>query len=102
MPGSLGGRLNPKRGSIGVLIAGVEARIVRDDGTEAGVNEVGELWAKGPTISAGYWNNEKATKETFSDGWLRTGDRFWVDEEGYFLCVTISISAKRHSIDLCA
>ena len=87
MPGSLGGRLNPKKGSTGVLIAGMEARIVRDDGTEADVNEVGELWAKGATISAGYWNNENATKETFADGWLRTGDRFWVDEDGHFLYV---------------
>ncbi|KIL66830.1 hypothetical protein M378DRAFT_177655 [Amanita muscaria Koide BX008] len=82
--GSLGGRVNPKKGSSGVLIPGLVARILREDGTEAAVGEVGELWVKGPTISPGYWNNEEATKEAFIDGWLKTGDKFRVDEEGHF------------------
>ena len=39
----------------------------------------------GPTVAMGYWNDEKATNETFSPGgWLRTGDRFRVDETGTF------------------
>lgn len=63
----------------------MEARIVRDDGSEANFNEVGELWLRSPNVSPGYWNNEKANKETFVDGWLRTGDKFSVNEEGYFL-----------------
>ncbi|KAM6494541.1 hypothetical protein JOM56_010902 [Amanita muscaria] len=67
-PGSLGGRLNPKQGSTGVLLPNLIARIVHEDGTEADVNEVGELWIKGPTVPLGYWNNEKANKETFVDG----------------------------------
>ena len=62
----------------------MEARIVRDDGTIAGPNEPGELWLKGENVAMGYWRNEKATKETFADGWLRTGDRFRV-ENGLFL-----------------
>lgn len=64
---------------------GIEARILRDDGSDAGVNEIGELFLKGHVIALGYWNNDKANKETFVNGWLRTGDRFRVDEEGYFL-----------------
>jgi long-subunit acyl-CoA synthetase (AMP-forming) len=65
---------------------GMEARIVRDDGSEADVDEVGELYLRGPNIALGYWNNEKATRETFvKDGWLRTGDRFKVDKDGNFL-----------------
>ncbi|KIL66829.1 hypothetical protein M378DRAFT_74729 [Amanita muscaria Koide BX008] len=83
-PGSLDGRLNPRRGSTGVLLPNLVAKILREDGTEADVNEVGELWIKGPTVSLGYWNNEKATKETFVDGWLKTGDKFRVNEDGYF------------------
>ncbi|RPD62445.1 acetyl-CoA synthetase-like protein [Lentinus tigrinus ALCF2SS1-7] len=76
-----------KPGSVGLLLPGVEARIVRDDGTLAGYNEPGELWLKGENIALGYWRNEKATKETFGDGWLRTGDRFRIDEDGnlYFV-----------------
>ncbi|KAG6807026.1 hypothetical protein H0H93_002064, partial [Arthromyces matolae] len=62
----------------------MEARIVRDDGTEADFNEPGELWLRSPCIALGYWNNEKATQETFIDGWLHTGDKFSVTEEGYF------------------
>ena len=74
----------PKPGSAGVLLPGMEARIVRDDGTIAGPNEPGELWLKGENVAMGYWRNEKATRETFADGWLRTGDRFRV-ENGQFL-----------------
>lgn len=62
----------------------MEARIVREDGTEADFNQLGELWLRSGNISPGYWKNEKANKETFQDGWLRTGDYFRVDENGYF------------------
>lgn len=72
-------------GSTGVLLPGMEARLLRDDGSEANVNEPAELWLKSPNIALGYWNNEKENKETFINGWLRTGDKFRVDEEGYFL-----------------
>ena len=59
--------------------------MVRDDGSDADVNEVGELYLKGHNLALGYWNNEKATRETFIDGWLRTGDKFRVNDEGCFL-----------------
>lgn len=48
------------------------------------VNEPGELWLRSQNISIGYWNNPKANKETFINGWLKTGDRFRLDVEGYF------------------
>ena len=62
----------------------MEARIIRQDGTDADINELGELWLRGDNITTGYWKNNKANKETFKDGWLRTGDYFRVDEKGYF------------------
>ncbi|KAI1789578.1 acetyl-CoA synthetase-like protein [Ganoderma leucocontextum] len=76
-----------KPGSSGVLLPGMEARIVKEDGTLAGPNEPGELWLKGENVVPGYWRNEKATKETFLDGWLRTGDRFRIDQDGQFFFV---------------
>jgi len=82
--GMLGGKLQYIPGSAGVLLPGLEARVVREDGTEADINEPGELWLRGDTVGMGYWNNPKATMETFVDGWLRTGDRFRIDENGYF------------------
>lgn len=73
-------------GSTGILLPGQEARIVREDGTEADVDEVGEMYLRGRNIALGYWNNETATRETFVEGgWLRTGDRFKVDKDGNFL-----------------
>jgi long-subunit acyl-CoA synthetase (AMP-forming) len=67
-------------GACGVPIAGTEARILRDDGSEADINEPGDLFYRGPNVVLGYYGNEKATRETFSaDGWLKTGDRFRCD-----------------------
>ena len=46
-------------------------------------NTVGELWASGPMIVAGYWNRPEATAQTFVDGWVRTGDLAKLDGEGF-------------------
>ena len=65
-----------------------DLRIVAPDGvTELAVGEVGELWASGPQIVKGYWNNPEATGETFVDGWVRTGDLARLDEEGFLYIV---------------
>ena len=85
LPGMHGGRVDPVRGMTGILCPTLEARVLREDGSETDYNEIGELILRGPTIALGYWNNEKATKETFRDGWLYTGDRFYVDKQGRFL-----------------
>lgn len=54
---------------------GAEARIVTPDGKEVTTYDTpGELWIRSPSVVLGYLNNEKATKETFSDGWMHTGD----------------------------
>ncbi|KAL0061959.1 hypothetical protein AAF712_011243 [Marasmius tenuissimus] len=83
-PGILGDKYKRIPGCAGILFPGMEARIVREDGSEADADEVGELYLKGGNICKGYWNNEKATQEALVDGWLRTGDRFRVDAEGNF------------------
>jgi acyl-CoA synthetase (AMP-forming)/AMP-acid ligase II len=101
-PGTCGGRVNPVRGMTGILCPSLEARILREDGSDADYNEFGELILRGPTIALGYWKNEKATKETFKDGWLYTGDRFYVDRQGRFFYVdrgkdTFKVSGKQVS-----
>jgi long-chain acyl-CoA synthetase len=49
--------------------------------------EVGELWIKGPNVVEGYWNDPEATAETFTDGWLHSGDLARVDDEGFVFIV---------------
>jgi long-subunit acyl-CoA synthetase (AMP-forming) len=80
-----GGRVDPVRGMTGILCPSLEARILREDGSEADYDEIGELILRGPTLALGYRDNEKATKETFKDGWLHTGDHFYVDRQERFL-----------------
>ncbi|RHZ52617.1 acyl--CoA ligase [Aspergillus thermomutatus] len=62
-------------GSSGTLLPGVEARIMTPEGKEVtSYDTPGELVVRSPSVVLGYLNNEKATKETFEDGWMRTGD----------------------------
>ncbi|KAI1825853.1 acetyl-CoA synthetase-like protein [Xylaria intraflava] len=69
---------------VGVIVASTEVKLLKEDGTEAGVGEPGEILARGPQVVMGYLNNEKATRETFdSDGFLHTGDQGMIDSEGF-------------------
>lgn len=85
--GMLNGRAKNKQGSVGILVPGVEACIVRPDGSLAGPNEAGEIHVHGPTAALGYRWNDKATRETFVDGWVRTGDQVRIDEDGVLFFV---------------
>lgn len=67
---------------VGMICASTEVKIVDEDGKELGLDEPGEILARGPQVVMGYLNNEKATKETFVDGWLRTGDQGMLNAEG--------------------
>lgn len=75
-----------RAGSIGLPLPGVDCKIVdpEDGRKELGVNEVGELIIKGPSIMKGYWNMPTETENTLRDGWLFTGDIARMDEAGYF------------------
>ncbi|HVO46236.1 MAG TPA: AMP-binding protein [Steroidobacteraceae bacterium] len=73
-------------GSIGVPVD-CQLRIVRPDGTEALVNEVGELWMSGDLLMSGYFNAPQLTAEVLRDGWFRTGDAARRDADGfYWIC----------------
>ncbi len=74
-----------KEGSIGKAAAGVEMAVLNDEGSELERGEVGEIVIRSETVSPGYWNNEEATKAQFQDdGWFRTGDLGYQDEDGVF------------------
>jgi fatty-acyl-CoA synthase len=76
-----------KAGSAGKPVLHTEVRIVRPDGSDADVGELGELWVKGPNITPGYWNRPDANASSFTDGWLHTGDASRIDEEGFYYIV---------------
>jgi fatty-acyl-CoA synthase len=76
-----------KAGSAGKPVLHTEVRVVRPDGSDAAIGELGELWVKGPNITPGYWNRPEANKSSFTDGWLHTGDATRVDEEGFYYIV---------------
>ncbi len=76
-----------KPGSIGTPVAGVEMRVVGNDGQELPPGEVGEIAIRGHNVMKGYWGKPEATAEAIPDGWFRTGDLARVDEDGYFFIV---------------
>jgi long-chain acyl-CoA synthetase len=78
----------PRKGSIGVPLPGVEVRLVDDEGEDALGGDSGEIWVRGPNVFPGYWRDEEATAVALTpDGWLRTGDIAVVDDDGYLYIV---------------
>lgn len=77
--------------SVGRAGLGYEVRIVREDGGEAAPGEIGEIQVygqRGRTIMKEYFNDPEATARTFTDdGWLKTGDKGYVDGDGWFFFV---------------
>ncbi len=78
---------DPPLGSVGLLMPGIEARLVDTDGSECLTGDPGELWLRGPMISPGYWGEDERHASRAEDGWLRTGDVAVVDENGYLAIV---------------
>lgn len=76
-------------GTAGLLSPNTEAKIIDPiSGTPLPPNQQGELWLRGPYVMKGYFSNPEATTSTLnSDGWLRTGDLCYVDDEGYIFVV---------------
>lgn len=74
----------PKPGSIGVPIWGVEMRCVDANGNEVALNELGEIAIRGHNVMKGYYKRADATAEAIRDGWFYTGDVAYKDADGYF------------------
>ena len=60
-----------------------DARVVRPDGSDCAVGEIGEVWLRSATIMQGYWRNPEATREAIGAGWFKTGDVGYFDEEAF-------------------
>ncbi|OSQ50031.1 long-chain-fatty-acid--CoA ligase [Thalassospira alkalitolerans] len=78
-----------KEGSIGIPMPGSDIQIRSLDRPDQimPVGEKGEVCVKGPQVMPGYWQNKDATDATFIDGWLKTGDVGYADEDGYTFLV---------------
>ncbi|XP_069357187.1 luciferin 4-monooxygenase-like isoform X1 [Maniola hyperantus] len=94
---------SPRPGSCGKPLGCFQYRISDVDTQEeiAEPNMQGELWLKGPSIFKGYYDNEEATEEAFEDGWFKTGDMFYRDENwNYFFLERIKLLLKYKSYQI--
>ena len=73
--------------SSGRASAVLDLRIMDESGAQRQAGERGELQVRGTSVVRGYWNRPDANAETFADGWLRTGDVAYLDEEGFLFIV---------------
>ena len=71
-------------GSSGKVVSGYEARIVDDDGQPVPQGEIGNLMISGDSICAYYWNKHQASRHAIQGEWIRTGDKYHVDGDGYY------------------
>jgi acyl-coenzyme A synthetase/AMP-(fatty) acid ligase len=73
-------------GTTGVPVTGYDVRIVDDDGNDRDDTVPGHLWVRGESAASGYFGNADATDATFGlgDGWVRTGDTYVRDKDGFF------------------
>ncbi|MBO0713569.1 MAG: acyl--CoA ligase [Acidimicrobiales bacterium] len=78
-----GAELARRPDSVGRPFPIIELRVVDAELRDVAPGTVGEVLVHGPTLMPGYWNDPSATSEALADGWLRTGDLGYLDDEGY-------------------
>jgi long-chain acyl-CoA synthetase len=76
-----------KLGSSGLVVPDLQVRICDEAGSALPPGTEGEIVVKGENVMAGYWRNERATRETIRDGWLYTGDLGFMDGDGFLYVV---------------
>jgi benzoate-CoA ligase len=75
-------RIRP--GSSGLIVPGYEARLLDDDGRPAAAGEVANLWIRGDSVCSCYWNQHEKSQQTIQGSWLRTGDKYSQDADGFY------------------
>lgn len=73
-----------KPGSSGKPVPGYELRLLSPEGQPVPPGEAGDLWVKGDSALAFYWHQHEKTKRSLQGDWFYTGDRYRVDEEGFY------------------
>ena len=79
--------LRKKAGSVGLALLSCEIRLVDEQGNDVPAGTVGEIWIRGANVTPGYWNRPEQNAKSFIDGWFRTGDAAYVDEDGFYTLV---------------
>jgi acyl-coenzyme A synthetase/AMP-(fatty) acid ligase len=79
------GRVRP--GTTGEVVPGYELRIEDADGNEVPGSEPGSLYVKGDSIATGYWCRSEVSRRVFRGEWLRTGDIYARDADGFYTCL---------------
>jgi len=74
-------------GSVGISYVGTAVRIVDDEGVALPYGEIGEVVVKGDVVMSGYWEDPEATEASFINGWLKTGDLGYIDNEEWLFLV---------------
>lgn len=73
-----------KPGTSGKIVPGYAAKVVDEEGDPVPFGEIGDLLVRGDSTCAYYWNQHERTKDTIQGHWIRTGDKYAIDEYGYF------------------
>ena len=76
-----------KPGTTGVAVPGYDLRVLGEDGREVPPGTPGTLFVRGESAATGYWSRYDASRQVFQGEWLRTGDTYVVDEDGYYACL---------------
>lgn len=76
------GQVRP--GSSGLLVPGYDAKIVDENGALVPTGQIGSLLIKGESTCAFYWNCRELTKNTIEGHWIRTGDHYYQDPDGFY------------------
>ena len=71
-------------GASGKAVPGYALKVVAETGGPAAPGEIGELWVSGGSSAVAYWNRREKSLDTFHGPWTRTGDKYVVDEDGYY------------------
>jgi benzoate-CoA ligase family protein len=74
-------------GTTGVAVPGYELRILDDAGAEVPAGTPGTLFVRGDSTATGYWSRYAASRQVFQGEWLRTGDTYVQDADGYYACL---------------
>ena len=71
-------------GTTGKAVPGYRLKLIGESGETAAPGEMGELWVSGDSSAVAYWNQREKSLDTFHGPWTRTGDKYVVDEDGYY------------------